>query len=515
VPLATSNGRDEYGDDEDYGSLDDIENLELAAPFYRANFSGYDCVDPFGITPVQLSPTIHAILQYTLQIYSYSGNNYKLAFLPTHVQSTISRFPIGAVVQRCVYKPHHLYSVMAGMAARLKHVFATSPAGQDPLTLRNMAYRYLRKELVASARSGVVDKQTILDILFLVVSELQYGLYEEARAHLRLVDRLYHLLDLNEYLDRWISETTAHIDNQLALSTATRPIVQKTFDPGIMLPERMATLRREAQRLKDYASADPTKFIMHSEPKPCLGLTDAMSDFATTIDLRMGSRFTEGLKVGAFPGKFGLIIADLVDCIEIAKVVWLSPLAMCFDAEWLCRKARAVLRALLVLAPENYVGPRDVISNCHECARMSLVILMAYACTLTGPQTAKANVVRFQRTMDTALYQWCANVGWAADGSPLRSNSRLNAWHEMQAGFVLWSLFTGLWTAQGQPEEEWFTTRTVNLCRYFGYSTYNDLHNHLAQYLYSKTLQGPSLHKIALRLQGVRLNPRGASGRLA
>ncbi|KIX06536.1 uncharacterized protein Z518_04512 [Rhinocladiella mackenziei CBS 650.93] len=488
---------------------DHVETLELTSPIYRANFSSYDCVDPFGSTPVRITSDIHRVLQYTLQIYSYAGNNYKLAFLPKHVRSTISQFPIGAVVQRSVYREHHLYSLMAAMTARLKHVFAVTPTLDDPQTIRASAEYFLKKELLRCSRSGTVDKQTILDILFLSVNLLQYELYDDVRKHLMIVAKLFHLLDLNEHLDKWISETAAHVDNQLALSTGKRPVLPRDFDPGPMLPERMATLRREAQRMKTYGYPNPTTLIVPRGPKASLGLTDVVSDLAATLDMRMGTRFTHGLDVGAFPGRLGQIVADLVDCIEIAKVVWLSPLAVCFDAEWLCRKARAVLRALLALAPEHNIGPLDFFSKCSECKRMCLMILMTHACTLIGFQTAKSNVRRLKEAMAVALKYWCASSGWTEDCIPIEPTRRLPMFTEVQAGFVLWSILTGLWSSEGLPEEEWFLVRALNVCQYFGYKTYDDLHNHMAQYLYSKTLQESAMRKTASRLEMLYAIPQG------
>lgn len=477
--------------------------IELNSPVYRANFLSYDCVDPFRTTPVRITNKIHTVLQYALRIYAYSGNNYKLAFLPPHVRATISQFPIGTVVQRSVFKEHHLYALMAAMTARLKHIFAVSPTGEDPQEIRSAASHYLRLELMRCARSGTVDKQTILDILFLAVNEMQYGLYDDVRKHLRIVGKLYHLLDLNEHLDRWISETAAHVDNQLALSTNKRPILPSTFDPGPMLPERMATLRRAAQQLKQHGYyPNPSRLVIPSGPKGSLGLNDAMSDLARTLDVRMGSRFLSGLKAGAFTGKLSLIVSDLVDCIEIAKVVWLSPLAVCFDAEWLCRKARAVLRALLALAPENNVGPQDLASKCMECARLCLMVMMTYACTLIGPQTARATVKRQQLAKAAALGHWCPYIGWTEECVPLDPERRLTPFEEVQAGFVFWSLLTSVWAADGpSKEEEWFMVRAVNMSRYFGYSTYEDLHDHMSQYLYSKSLQEPALHRVVQRLE--------------
>ncbi|KIW90423.1 uncharacterized protein Z519_09068 [Cladophialophora bantiana CBS 173.52] len=487
--------------DDDEPRFEDEGALELSSPVYRANFTSYDCIDPFRSTPVRITPRIHVVLQHTLQIYAYAGNNYKLAFLPKHVRSTISQFPIGTVVQRSVYKEHHLYSLMAAMLARMKHVFDMSPTADDPQAIRAKASHYLRKELVRCSRSGDVDKQTILDILFLCVNEIQYGRYDDVRKHLQIVGKLLHLLDPSQLLDRWISETAAHVDNQLSLSTAGRPVLPFTFDPGPMLPERMAILRREALNLEYFGYPNPTSLIVARGPKGSMGITDAIADLAATLDIRMGSQFVQALKMGAFPWDLGRIVSDLVDCIEIAKVVWLSPLAVCFDAEWLCRKARAVLRALLAIAPDRNIGAMDLMCKCTECVRLSLMILMTHACTLIGFQTAKANVQRLQGAMQYALKFWCPAIGWTEECTPLDPNARLDPFCELQARFVLWSLLTGCWSAEGQPEEGFFALRALHICRYFGYTTYDDLHNHMAGFLYSKSLQERSLRNAAARLQ--------------
>jgi hypothetical protein len=350
-----------------------------------------------------------------------------------------------------------------------------------------------------------VDKQMILDILFIVVNEMQFGLYASARKHMQVVGRLYHLLDLNESLDRWISETAAHVDNQLALTTGQRPVLPYTFDPGPMLPERIAILKREARSLQTYGYPKPTTLIVPSTSPGTL--TDAIADLADTLDTRMGSQMRFALKIGAFPGKLGTIVSDLVDCIEVAKVVWLSPLAVCFDAEWLCRKARSVLRALLTIAPENNIGPIDMISKCTECARLCLMILMTHACTLIGFQTAKSNVKRLKEAKSAALQYWCPSIGWTQECVPLDKTRRLSVLEETQAGFVLWGLLTGVWSSEGSgsgclaAEEEWFMVRALNICRFMGLVTYEDLHGHMSLYMYSKSLQERSLRRTALRLQ--------------
>lgn len=482
----------------DSQAMDDGESLILSQPVHRVNFADYDRVDPFGSTPVQITSHVHSVLDHLLKVYTYSGNNYKLAHLPQHLGATMPRFPIKTVVQRSVYKEHHLYSLMAASTARMKHVFSINSPFSDPNQMRNLAIHHLRKELVASARSGIVDKQTILDLLYLAVNEIQYGYFDHARRHLEIVGKLYRLLDRNEYLDRWITETAAHVDNQLALSTGRLPVLPYDFDPGPMLPERMSMLKREAQRLLRFGCPSPSRLLVPRAPE---GLNDAVAGLAATLDLRMGSHFSLALRIGAFTGKLAKVVSDLVDCIEIAKVVWLSPLAVCFDAEWLCRKARAVLRALLMLAPEHTPGPIDLYSKCTENARICLMILMTHACTMIGHQTARSNVKRLQQSSHAALEHWCPSIGWTYECQPHDLDKQLPMFQDTQAGFVLWAMFTGIWCAEGVAEEDWFMVRAVNICRYFGYYTYDDLHDHMAHYLYAKSLQEQSLRKTAQLLQ--------------
>lgn len=88
-----------------------------------------------------------------------------------------------------------------------------------------------------------------------------------------------------------------------------------------------------------------------------------------TLVLRMGDQLQVALHVDAFDRKMSNIVSDLLDCIAVAQVVWLSPLAMCFDAELLCKKSRAVFRALQELTPRNGVSPVEISDHCMESLR--------------------------------------------------------------------------------------------------------------------------------------------------
>lgn len=298
----------EIEEEQDHG----FNDLAVELPF-RA-FTPKDSFDPFNQLPIRITDQIHQVLQSTLRIYPYSGNNYKLVYLPAHIRSNIRQFPIAEVVQRAVTKPHHLYSLLACISIRLQTAFQGNIPGDIPKTFQNYASHHLNKELVESSKSGALDRTILLDILFLVVGEIGTGDFESAREHLGVVSKFYHLLDLRQNLDFWISESCAHVDNQLALSSGQPPVLKQTFDPGPLLPERRAALRRELQWLMDHAFdpkpwyPSPMSLAVKAPPR---GLKDAIFDFGQNLDLRMGIKYEEALKTPLLNDLMRPIIADI------------------------------------------------------------------------------------------------------------------------------------------------------------------------------------------------------------
>lgn len=456
-----------------------------------------DTVDPFGQVPIRITETMHQVIQTTLQIYAGTGNNYKLRHLPKHMRATINQFPIQQVVHASVFKPHHLYSLIAAISSRVAQ-FSSGPNPDAPRLFRANAIRYLRDEMKKNSKHSI-DKHTMLDILFLCVSEMSNKEYESVRLHLNYITKLFPILDMNDHFDFWISETAAHVDNQLSLSTGKPPVLPFDFDPGPMLPERMVMLKRELHNLLAQGATPrmwlpkPTSLLI-SSPSAHPGI-DAIADLASTLDLRMGRKFEMGLKIGIFNAPMARIVRDLIDCINIAKVVWLSPLAVCFDAEWLCRKARAVLRALLALAPERTIGPVNMVDKCMESCRMALMIAMSHACTVIGTQTAQKNVYRLQKAMAFALDVWAPYIGLTVECAGIPGSERDDRSNQ-QVGFVLWANMIGVWSSPEEEVERYFLTRCVNVCRLLGINTYEELNDHLSEYIYAKTLQEPSLRRV-------------------
>lgn len=498
-------------EDEDEGNFNDLS----VQPHFR-HFSPQDQVDPFNQLPVRINSQIHLVLQHALKIYRFSGNNYKIAYLPEHIRDNINQFPIADVVQRSVARPHRLYAFLACLSIRMQKIFREDIQEQAPLRFQRNASHHLRKELMKNGKEGDLDRHTILDILFLVVSETATGAYDSARKHLQVVAKLYYLLDTSQHLDHWISESCAHVDNQLALATGNHPVLPQDFDPGPLLPERRAALQRELRWLIDsginsgswYPS--PSSLSVRAAP---LGLRDAIADLSKTMDLRMGSMYEQGLRVGLFNAQYASIVTDIVECVKIAKVVWLSPVAVCFDAEWLCRKARAVLRQLLKIAPENDIGPLDVVGKCMEAVRCTLLIMMAHACTLIGFQTARQNVLKLHNALAFALKHWAPAMGLTQELAPANANPVPPMLRD-HLGHILFTNMVGVFSAEApgyEATEAFFTERALNLCSILDIHNFNDLQDHMVKFLYSPVLQEASVLRVAAKLEArEHLRPRAS-----
>jgi hypothetical protein len=483
---------------------DDFNDLTLR-PYFR-EFSPHDQIDPFNQLPVQISSQIHAVLQHALKVYKYSGNNYKLAYLPDQIKDNIDQFPIGDVVQKSLAKPHHLYSILACVSIRMQKIFHEAMEGQAPVVFQNHASHHLRKELIRSSTTGEVDKHMLLDILFLVVSETATGDYESARKHLKVVAGLYNLLDTRQHFDFWISETCAHVDNQLALASGTSLVMPQDFDPGPLLPERRAALHRQLHWLYRNAWQPPSAYPspLSSTVKAATGGPgrDAIAGLAKTMDLRMASMFEHSLRIGLFTKALTPVVADIIECVNIAKVVWLSPMAMCFDAEWLCRKARATLRQLIRMAPENNIGPLGFLDKCMEVVRCTLMIVMSHACTVTGFQTAKRNALKLHQALAFALKHWAPALGLTSELTRIDDREFPPILTE-QLEHILFNSVIGLFSADHEGFEatqEFFMSKILNLCDLLEIWNYDALKELITQFFYSPVLLEPSLQKITTQM---------------
>lgn len=169
-----------------------------------------------------------------------------------------------------------------------------------------------------------------------------------------------------------------------------------------------------------------------------------------------------------------------------------------------------MLRRLLVIAPENNIGPLDVVGKCMEAVRCTLLIVMSHACTLIGATTAKLNVVKLQNALAFALKFWCPPMGLTPN---MEATDERYTYPLVQfsIGHILYDSMVGVFSADIPGFEstyEWFMQKVLNSCKLLGIKNAHDLREHMVQYLYSPVLQEKSIAQAAARLSEVWRNER-------
>src|SRR5436309_14373624 len=76
----------------------------------------------------------------------------------------------------------------------------------------------------------VIDKQVILDVVFLCVCDWYLHNYDAALMHLRAVRHMMWALDLTSGLDQFIQETACYHDVFLSMETSMPPLFPLTWD---------------------------------------------------------------------------------------------------------------------------------------------------------------------------------------------------------------------------------------------------------------------------------------------
>ena len=227
---------------------------------------------------------------------------------------------------------------------------------------------------------------------------------------------------------------------------------------------------------------------------------DAIYDLASTLDLRMATNLQSSIEAGVFDKSTAAVVMDVVECVMVAKVVWFSPVAVYYDADWLCRKARSVFRHIQKLTP-NFDAEMDAdlaCSDCMEAMRLILLVLWAFVVTLGhGQKAAPFNGNRLYRAMTSAVPEW-----WESVPSSLKVEGVIaQSVHHHVAGLILWGAVTGVFATAGHPEAAWFCETAAFLAPWLKIYTVEDIHNHMSCYLYSKTMEEQAVRAVAARIE--------------
>jgi hypothetical protein len=373
----------------------------------------------------------------------------------------------------------------------------------------HLALAAVRERMLDCQSRGVPgDNVLVHGIHCLALADWICQRFEAASTHVRAVKVLLPLLDLDDPLDEHVAQGTYNIDKMIAIETGWLPEFPLMFDPGPLNEGRMSLIREE---LESFTSGRLEPVLYPHSPVPNaskLGNAimshqiDFLADASTALDFSLGSGFDKALAAHAIHEDLASVVSDILDVLTVAKYVWRTPNATRDDAEWMCKRARAMCYRLLALPVQLPFPETSAQVAKTEALRIALLLVVLRCTNRMSYRSAQPNMRRLQRTL--SLH--CIDTNWstsATDKMPRRStpvnDSDTETYNEN--ALLLWVLLTGHFAAEGEPEELWFLMRAAFVAeRHLGIKEVDGLEDLMAQYLYSKTRQERSLIVVGLHL---------------
>lgn len=469
-------------------------------PLYSANFSDGDGVDPFASTPVRMNKEIHGFLQYYISysiLTAFKGE----VVGEEHLLQIPGPLP-AAIVQRSLKNETHMYALLTATAARMNQIALAGQKADNKYMAA--AIQSLRMFLGSLNTKKRIDPQFVLDVLFLSNAERCRGNEEAALMHLRVLRQLTKLLDMSFASNRYVYQMVCDADVYLAVETATRPLFALSWDPGAISGSRKAIIGYELDKALSQRRVHIRRAFM--------GTTAATASQSVDFKQRMGVGFIDALATGIFSTNLHAIISDLVQTIDIAMYSSICPSATEEDAVWVHKKTTALAHRLLSLgdlgksaldgnnltrAPESHIA--SLTPDQEECCRLALIILLTYMPSTVASLSLTKNAVRLQLAISGLV-----DLSW---GSRVADE------------MLLWVLVTGLVVVLDRPEEEWFTSRVVQVASELGMHDLAGLRDFMWRFLYRPhTLHEECLSRLAAALRpdcdigqllAARLHPDG------
>ena len=234
-----------------------------------------------------------------------------------------------------------------------------------------------------------------------------------------------------------------------------------------------------------------------------MGTTAATASQPVNFKQRRGIGFIDALAAGILSTNLHAIISDLVQTIDIAMYSSICPSATEADAVWVHKKTTALAHRLLSLGdlgksalddndPANVLESHIVslTPSQEECCRLALIILLTYIPSAVASRSLKKNAARLQLAISGLL-----GLSW---GSRIADE------------MLLWVLVTGLVVVLDRPEEEWFTSRAVQVASKLGIHDLMGLRDFMWRFLY----RPHTSHEECLRRLAATLRPDYDIGQL-
>lgn len=451
-----------------------------------------------------ITKNIEVLIKYFCTMASTGSHVDKTEVLPARLQPARRYATTRDHILRSIMQDKiEFTSLMVVMSSRMVYLSRIPLTGlARPEYYMHLALTSVRQKMLDFQARGVPgDNILVRGIHSLALSDWICQRFEAAVTHVQAVKVLLPLLDLDDPIDMHVAQGTFNVDKMIAIETGWLPEFPLMFDPGPLDETRMSLICEE---LEDFASGHLEPVMYAHSPVPDASKlssaimshqVDILADASTTMDFSLGAGFDEALIADCIDAALSAILADLLDVLAVAKYVWRTPNATRQDADWMCKRARAICYRLLALPAELPFPETSAYAAKTEAIRIALLLMVLRCTNRMSFRSAQPNMRRLQR----ALSLHGIDTNWSSLNSPRRSGSDECVYNENE--LLLWVLMTGLFSAQGEPEELWFLLRAAYVAeRHLGIKNVAGLKEIMGRYLYSKTRQERSLMVVGLHL---------------
>ncbi|OCT45362.1 hypothetical protein CLCR_05694 [Cladophialophora carrionii] len=491
-------------------------------------------VDPFAAAPMPMTKNIQVLINYYCVMVLTGTHVDKTEVLPPHLQPARRYANLRDIALRAIMQDKvEFTSLMVIMSSRMVHLSRIALTGlARPEYYMHLALAAVRERMLDFQARGVPgDNILVHGMHSLALSDWICQRFEAASTHVRAVKVLLPLLNLNDPLDMHIAQGIFNIDQMIAIETGWLPEFPLMTDPGPLDEARMSLIRKELEAFKS-GRREPVTYP-HSPVPNASRLSNAMmshqvdflADASTSMDFSLGSGFERALEADIIHPELASILADLLDVLSVAKLVWRTPTATRDDADWMCKRARAICHRLLAV-PMLLPFPETAAHAAKtEALRLALLLMVLRCTNRMSFRSAQPNMRRLQRALSLHGIgtNWLASAAqpepdhssgtetdtdrYTDSGTDTDTNERTDTYAADpydENALLLWILMTGHFSAEGEPEEElWFLMRAAYVAeRHLGISDLDGLRNVMGQYLYSRTQQERSLIVVSLHLSG-------------
>jgi hypothetical protein len=473
------------------------EKLKSDCFLINNNFIQGSSVDPFARTPVAMNTDYDILLKYYLTAQMEGGNLLNLSFFPSHVRNIVRPEVIrDEIVTNAILHKQCFYALMAFMSVRMSVISKTHLTALKPAPYyMYLAISALREKILEHQKSqSMVDRKTICGMLQIALAEWTAGNLVAARTHIRVLVQLMPVSCLKDDQGMNLTEIIRVLDLEVALELSSMPFLAPPKDPDPIpsfhydqITQRLKIALENHERNRESVHNACKQYNLSStSSKP----TYILADVATTLDLRLGYGYEEAINPDILDENFAPILRDLIQCLAVAKYIWCTPYATTNDARWMCRTARSVVHRLTIYSCDRRQHMHTSTSALTECTRFALLIML----TLAMNRMADRAVTNLGQELRLA----CARV----DRNVLES--------DMANKVFLWTLVTGAFALRNSSKDElWFIHQAAHLSSSrLGLASSNALHETMTLFLYSCSMQMPTLNRVIAYLHAIRESER-------